>query len=124
MADFGRLLVDRFAAAIPVGAGASNSDETSLDPVNDAVNQLAALTSFFAVLNAGGNPTASQLASAQAALGAIGADLRALQTRPAPPPGAKVWVSAPAALGVAAGAGVLGGVVGWLVRGASEEGKR
>jgi hypothetical protein len=133
MADLARLLmpkrresahtVDAESDATGVGDGvAQASAETALDPVSDAVNQLSALQSFFAVLSAGGNPTASQIAAAQSALGAIGADLRQLQLQPAPPPGSKIWVSAPAAIGAAAGAGLVGGVIGYLVRG--EKGAR
>src|SRR5271165_1637615 len=62
----------------------------ALDPVADAVTQLSAINAYFAVVSAGGNPTATQLAQAQAALGALGADLRAMQAQPGPPPGNQV----------------------------------
>jgi hypothetical protein len=92
-----------------------------LDPVADAVAQLAVINAYFAVVAAGGSPTASQYAAAQAALGALGSDLRSLQLQPEPPPGSKIWVSGAAAAGLAGAAGLVGGVVGWLAHGAKSK---
>jgi len=123
VADLAKLLLPRVfpgsvqaktSPADPTGLGDAG---VSLDPVADAVGQLSALNAYFAVVMAGGNPTASQLAAAQSALGAIGADLRAIQAKPQPPAGTGVWVSGPAAVGVAAGSALVGGVVGWFARG-------
>jgi len=101
----------------PEGIGAA---PPMVDPVTDASQQLTALQAYFAVISAGGSPTASQLGAAQEALGALQADLRMLQSTGAPP-GAKVWVSAPVAGFAAAGAGLLGGLVGWFARGESDK---
>ena len=110
------------AATGPIGAqparkaGVGDSaGNVPLDPVSDAVSNLGALQAYFAVVQAGSNPTASQLAAAQAALATISADLKALQL--AGPPGPQVWVSAPAAAGVALGMGVVGGLIGYVVGG-------
>jgi hypothetical protein len=136
MADLGKLLFPRLppraehAAKVVydvamgpsgLGAGVEGAGPT-LDPVSDAVAQLAVINAYFAVVSAGGNPTASQFAAAQNALGALGADLRALQLQPSPPPGSKMWVSGPAAIGVAGVSALVGGVVGWLAKGSSTKG--
>jgi len=92
----------------------------ALDPVSDAVAQLALINAYFAVVAAGGNPTASQFAAAQSALGALGADLRSMQLQPEPPPGSKMWVSGTAAAGLAGASALVGGVVGWLAHGAKK----
>ena len=125
--DLGRLLFPRLppradhaaravhdATVRGLGETSGLGDAPSLDPVADAVTQLSAINAYFAVVAAGGNPTASQLAAAQSALGALGADLRALQTQPGPPPGNQVWVSGPATVGVAGVSALVGGVVGWF----------
>lgn len=112
-----RLLATASRAVGPVPQAAGVGDVPALDPVADAQQQLASLQAYFAVLAAGGNPTASQLAAAQEAVGAIGADLRALQTA-STPSGQKVWVSAPAAASMALGAGLVGTIAGWWARGA------
>lgn len=122
MADLAKLILPRvFPKAAPSPNGPVGVGEVVgpvLDPVADAVSQMAALQAYFAVISAGGSPTASQLADAQRALGAVGADLRALQAHPQPPPGSQVWVSGPATIGVAGVSAVVGGVVGWFARGA------
>ena len=134
MADLAKLIMPRLppraqhaakavgdvAATQGLGAG---TPVPTLDPVSDAVTQLTALQAYFAVIVAGGNPTSNQVAAALAALGAIGADLRALQAQPEPPTASQVWVSGPAAIGVAGVSALVGGVVGWFARG-SKEGKR
>ena len=121
MADLAKLILPRLppraqyaAQAVQEAAGFGDAP---LDPVTDAATQMSALNAYFAVVAAGGNPTASQLAAAQSALGALGADIRALQTAPAPPVGSQVWVSGPAAVGVAGVSALVGGVVGWFARG-------
>ena len=112
---FGQAVADGAAQHAGVGAALP-----TLDPVNDAVSQLAILQAYFAVVTAGGNPTASQLAAALGALGAMGADLRSMQLQPEPPPGSKMWVSGTAAAGLAGAAAVMGGVVGWFANGAAK----
>lgn len=115
---FGQAVADGAAQhAQQAGVGAALP---TLDSVSDAVAQLAIVQAYFAVVIAGGNPTASQLAAAQTALGALGADLRALQLSPEPPPGSKMWVSGTAAAGLAGAAAVMGGVVGWFAKGAAK----
>lgn len=116
-------VVEGFGQAVANGAtthAGVGASLPTLDPVNDAVAQLATLQAYFAVVIAGGNPTASQLAAAQGALGAIGADLRSMQLQPEPPPGSKMWVSGTAAAGLAGAAAVVGGVVGWFAKGAKK----
>lgn len=129
--DLGRLLFPRLpprtehaarvvadAASRGLGGDAAGlGDAPGLDPVADAVTQLSAINAYFAVVSAGGNPTASQLAAAQSALGALGADLRAMQTQHGPPTGNQLWVSGPATVGVAGVSALVGGVVGWFARG-------
>jgi hypothetical protein len=136
MADLGKLLFPRIpprtehtaravydVATGPAGFGAGlEGVGPTLDPVSDAVAQLAIVNAYFAVVSAGGNPTAGQYSAALNAMGALGADLRSLQMQPSPPPGSKVWVSGPAAVGVAGVSALVGGVVGWLAKGASKGG--
>lgn len=118
MADLAKLILPRvLPKADRVVSPNTGLGEPPLDPVADAVNQMAAIQAYFAVVAAGGNPTASQFAAAQTALGALGADLRLMQSQPAPPPGSQVWVSGPAAVGVAGVSALVGGVVGWFARG-------
>ena len=112
---FGPAVADGAASSVGVGAPLP-----SLDSVNDAVAQLAVVNAYFAVLAAGGSPTAQQYSAAQVALGALGADLRSLQVQPEPPPGSKMWVSGTAAAGLAGAAAVVGGVVGWFAKGAAK----
>lgn len=128
--DLGRLLFPRLPARADHAARAVHEVATeglgaapSLDPVADAVTQMSAINAYFAVVSAGGNPTASQLAAAQAALGALGADLRAIQSQPGPPPGSQVWVSGPATIGVAGVSALVGGVVGWFAGKSAKVGK-
>jgi hypothetical protein len=126
MADLAKLLLRQSAhgphasravhEVVAAGLGEPGGSPT-IDPVSDAVAQLAVVNAYFAVLAAGGSPTASQYAAAQAALGALGADLRSMQLEPSPPPGSKMWVSGPAAVGVAGVSALVGGVLGWMARG-------
>jgi hypothetical protein len=121
MADLAKIFMPRPSPRSPAsasGLGESVGVGVALDPVADAVMQLSAVQAYFAVVAAGGTPTASQYAAAQSALGAISADLRALQTQPEPPPGSKLWVSGTVAAGLAGVAALAGGAVGYLARGA------
>jgi hypothetical protein len=105
-------------AAEPIGVGAPAG---ILDPLVDANVQLSSLQAYFATIAAGQTPTSVQLAAAQEALGSLQADLQALQyaSDPKSAPGSKMWVSAGAAGAGMAASAVVGGVVGWLVRGES-----
>jgi len=122
MADLAQIFLQRTKRSAAQGVGDAVASQ-SIDPVDDALQQLGALQAYFAVLAAGGSPTASQIAAAQSAIGAIGADLRTLQTKAQPPAGSKVWVSAPAVGAVAVGSVIVGGVVGWMAHGARKESK-
>jgi hypothetical protein len=112
----------RTGVGAPTAEGLGEPGSVKLDPVNDAVSQLAIVQAYFAVVTAGGTPTASQLAAAVSAIGALGADLRTLQAQPESALG-KIWVSGTAAAAMAGAAGVLGGVAGWLARGSSGSGR-
>ena len=124
MADLAKLILPRvFPKSVQPKTGSQfepglgTTPGAVLDPVSDAVEQLSAINAYFAVVTAGGSPTAKQLTDAQNALGALGSDLRAMQAQPQPPSSGQVWVSGPAAVGVAAGSALIGGVVGWFARG-------
>jgi hypothetical protein len=132
MGDLAKLLIPRLhqnasrpdvqPSSSPVGVGDAGSPV--LDHLSDAVAQLSSINAYFAVIAAGGAPTSTQLADAQSALGAIGADLRAMQAQPQPPSGSQVWVSAPAAAGLAGMSAVVGGVIGWFAKGSTKKGSR
>jgi hypothetical protein len=126
MADLAKIFMPRATPRSPAAAAAPHVSASGLgdpqasavlDPVSDAVTQLALIQAYFAVVSAGGTPTASQYAAATAAIGAIGADLRSLQIQPEPPPGSKLWVSGTVAAALAGTAALAGGAVGYFARG-------
>jgi len=105
------------------------------DPLSDAQAQLQTLSAYFIALGSGPGPTAAQEAAAQQAIVALQNDLNLigpanLSPAPAPatpatnpPTNTKVWVSGAAATAIAGGAAVVGGAVGYAIRGAMK-GKR
>jgi hypothetical protein len=130
MGDLAKLLIPRLHQNAPrpdvqsAAVGVGDAGSPVLDHLSDAVAQLSTINAYFAVIAAGGAPTATQLADAQSALGAIGADLRAMQAQPQPPSSSQVWVSAPAAAGLAGMSAIVGGVVGWFAKGSTTKGSR
>jgi len=96
-----------------------------VDLLTDAGRQLQFLQTYFAVLSSGGNPTATQIAQAQAALVSLQADIDGLQKAQATlPPQGQMWVSLPAAVGMALGAGFVGGAIGYVSRGSGTSAAR
>jgi hypothetical protein len=103
----------------PEGVGAPPA---GVDPVMDAITQAGTVGALLQTLSAGGTPTAQQIAVAQAALNGIENDLLQVQingyagskTAPATP-GPGIWVSGGATAAIAAGTGLVGGVVGFLM---------
>ncbi len=98
---------------VPTGVGATPT------PLDDIPSQIA-IVQVYLTAAIGGTATAAQLTAAQAALNAIAADTMTAKSQL--PPG--VWISGTAAGAVAAGAGLIGGVVGFIAGGRSKTKKK
>jgi len=105
------------------GVGA-NPPPQGIDPVVDAIAQAGTVGAVLDLLKAGGTPTAQQIAVAEAALNGIENDLLQVQLKgyvgsqgqkPSGASGSGVYVSAGATAAIALGAGLVGGVTGFLI---------
>ncbi len=107
------------AQLAPSGLGAAQTPPASGQMAPAAQDALAQLATIQATLTAAGAGTATpqMIQQALTAASACAQDVQVLNASQIPP---GMWVSGGVAVGGAVGAGLLGGLVGWMWKGAKK----